>query len=72
MTNQSPASVKRLPNSDSAIKTDHILNTPSPLLKHNQTIPNAPDTPVQSPSTSRIGKQGNRQTSSTDLRLGMF
>lgn len=59
MTNQSPVSVKRLhyspkpasSNSDSIMKRDHHLNTPSPLLKHPPTGQNALDTP-------RIGKQG--------------
>ena len=74
MTNQSPASVKRLhyspklvPNSDSTMKTNHNLNTPSPSLKHHLTVQNVPDTSIQSPSTPHIGKQGLLNVSSLIL-----
>ena len=69
MTNQSPASAKRLyyspksaPNSSSAIRRTHVFNTPSPLLKHYQKIKNILNTatikPVLSVPAEHIREKG--------------
>ena len=62
MTNQSPASVKRLPHSP-ILPANDALNTPSPILKPPRTFEHISKVPNRPMLTTRIRKQGQSKVS---------